>query len=45
MLMHEVIQNGLVRMPGWKYALSNSDIDDVVAYIKTIPVSDAPASR
>ena len=44
-LMHQVIESGLVRMPGWKYALSNSDIDDVVAYIKTIPVSAAPASR
>src|ERR1700680_3777487 len=44
-LMHQVIESGLVRMAGWKYTLSNSDIDDVVAYIKTIPVSAAPASR
>jgi mono/diheme cytochrome c family protein len=45
MLMHEVIQNGLVLMPGWKYTLSSSDIDDVVAFLKTVPVSAAPASR
>ncbi len=44
-LMHQVIESGLVRMPGWKYALSNSDIDDVVSYIQTIPVSAAPAAR
>ena len=44
-LMHQVIETGLVKMPGWKYALSTSDIDDVVAYIMTIPVSTAPASR
>jgi mono/diheme cytochrome c family protein len=41
-LMREVIMNGLVRMPGWKYALSSSDIDDVIAYVKTIP---APAAQ
>ena len=44
-LMHQVIESGLVRMPGWKYALSNSDIDDVVSYILTIPVSAAPAAQ
>ena len=36
-LMREVIQNGLVKMPGWKYTLSNSDIDDVIAYVRTLP--------
>jgi mono/diheme cytochrome c family protein len=44
-LMHQVIETGLVRMPGWKYALSNSDIDDVVSYIQTIPVSAASAAQ
>jgi len=43
--MHQVIETGLVKMPGWKYALSNSDIDDVVSYLQTIPVSAAPAGR
>lgn len=45
MLMHQVIESGLVRMPGWKYALSNTDINDVVSYILTIPVSAAPAAQ
>src|ERR1700680_2429002 len=44
-LMKEVIQNGLVKMPGWKYALKDSDIDDIISYVRTIPVSAAPASR
>ena len=44
-LMHQVIESGLVRMPGWKYALSNSDIDDVVSYIQTIPVSAVSAAQ
>jgi mono/diheme cytochrome c family protein len=44
-LMKEVIQNGLVKMPGWKYALKDSDIDDVIAYVRTLPVQPAPAAR
>lgn len=44
-LMHQVIESGLVRMPGWKYALSGTDIDDVVSYILTIPVSAASAAQ
>jgi len=44
-LMHQVIESGLVKMPGWKFALSNSDIDDVVSYILTVPVSAATAAR
>ena len=44
-LMKEVIQNGLVKMPGWKYALKDSDIDDVIAYVRPIPVQAAPAPR
>jgi len=45
MLMKEVIQNGLVKMPGWKYTLKDSDINDVIAYVKTLPVLPAPADR
>jgi mono/diheme cytochrome c family protein len=44
-LMKEVIQNGLVKMPGWKYTLKDSDIDDVIAYVRTLPVRPAPAAR
>jgi mono/diheme cytochrome c family protein len=46
-LMKEVIQNGLVKMPGWKYALKDSDIDDIIAYARTLPltVPPPPAAR
>ena len=44
-LMKEVIQNGLVKMPGWKYTLKDSDINDVIAYVRTLPVQPAPAAR
>src|SRR5258706_16016058 len=44
-LMKEVIQNGLVKMPGWKYTLKDADIDDVIAYVRTLPVQPAPAAR
>ena len=44
-LMRQVIENGLVKMPGWKYTLNKSDIDDLIAYIKTIPDPAAPAPR
>ena len=42
MLMKEVILNGLVRMPAWKYTLSSSDVDDIIAYVRTLP---APAAQ
>ena len=42
-LMREVIQNGLVKMPGWKYTLSANEINDVIAYVRTLPVQAAPA--
>ena len=44
-LMKEVIQNGLVKMPGWKYTLKDADINDVIAYVRTLPVQPAPAAR
>jgi len=44
-LMKEVIQNGLVKMPGWKYTLKDSDIDDVIAYVRTLPEPPPPTSR
>src|SRR5262245_22829081 len=37
-LMKTVIENGLVKMPGWKYSLNESQISDVIAYIRTLPV-------
>lgn len=45
-VLREVIKDGLVLMPGWKYTLSDRDIDDVIAYIRTIPVTvPAQSSR
>jgi mono/diheme cytochrome c family protein len=41
-LMKTVIQNGLVKMPGWKYTLNDSQINDVIAYIKILPVVEPP---
>ena len=41
-LMKTVIQNGLVKMPGWKYSLNDNQIGDVIAYIKTLPVVAPP---
>lgn len=41
-LMKTVIENGLVKMPGWKYALNESQISDVIAYIRTLPVVAPP---
>ena len=41
-LMKTVIQNGLVKMPGWKYTLNDNQIGDVISYIKTLPVVAPP---
>ena len=41
-LMKTVIQNGLVKMPGWKYSLNDNQIGDVIAYIKILPVVAPP---
>ena len=43
-LMREVIMNGLVKMPGWKYTLSEKDISNVIAYVRTLPEPPAPAA-
>jgi mono/diheme cytochrome c family protein len=44
-LMKQVIQTGLVKMPGWRYALKDSDIDDVIAYVRTLPEPPPPTTR
>ena len=45
-LMRTVIENGLVKMPGWKYTLNAQQISDVIAYIKTLPVvAPQPADK
>jgi len=44
-LMRQVIQTGLVKMPGWRYTLSDSDISDVIAYVRTLPEPPPPTSK
>jgi mono/diheme cytochrome c family protein len=29
-------------MPSWKATLSKDDITDVIAYVRTLPLSDGP---
>src|SRR5580704_10688982 len=42
-VMREVIGNGTPRMPGFKYHFNPTEIDAIVAYIKTIPApSETP---
>jgi mono/diheme cytochrome c family protein len=40
--MRQVIKTGLVKMPGWQYTLNDAQINDVIAYIKTLPVVAPP---
>ena len=44
-LMKEVIQNGLVKMPGWKYTLKDNDINDIIAYVRTLPEPPPPTNK
>ena len=41
--MREAIANGTPRMPGFKYHFEPAQIEAIVAYLKTIPPSAAPA--
>jgi len=43
-LMREVISNGTPRMPGFKTQFTPTQIDGIVAYIKTITAPAAPAA-
>jgi mono/diheme cytochrome c family protein len=41
--MREVIGNGTPRMPGFKYHFEPAQIEAIVAYLKALPPSAAPA--
>ena len=43
-VMRELIANGTPRMPGFKYHFEPSQIEAIVAYLKTIPATPAPAA-
>ena len=42
-VMRDVISNGTPRMPGFKYHFEPAEIESIVAYLKTVPPSPAPA--
>ena len=42
-VMREVISNGTPRMPGFKYHFEPTQIEAIVAYLKTIPTPPTPA--
>jgi mono/diheme cytochrome c family protein len=39
----EKILKGSRRMPGWQYALSRTEIDQIMAYLKTVTPDQRPA--
>ena len=43
-LMHDVIMNGLVRMPAWKYTLKEQDVSDIISYVRTLPEPPPPTA-
>jgi mono/diheme cytochrome c family protein len=43
-VMREVISNGTPRMPGFKHHFERSEIDAIVAYLKTVPAPAAAAA-
>jgi len=40
--MREYILNGTPRMPAFKHYLNGSEIDDIIAYVRTVPTPAAP---
>jgi mono/diheme cytochrome c family protein len=45
-IMREYIMNGTPRMPSFKAYLKSTDIDAIIAYVRTVPVpAAAPAAR
>jgi len=41
-IMREYITNGTPRMPAFKHYLQNSEIDAIIAYVRTVPAPAAP---
>ncbi|WP_108647627.1 c-type cytochrome [Polynucleobacter rarus] len=40
--IHSVIQYGNEKMPGFKYTLNVAQMNAITAYMKTVPVKEAP---
>ena len=43
--MRQYILEGTPRMPAFKYFLQASDVDAIIAYVRTVPVPSAAAPR
>ena len=43
-VMRAVILSGTPRMPAFKYHLQPADVDAIIAYVRTVPVSPAAAA-
>jgi mono/diheme cytochrome c family protein len=39
--MREYIENGTPRMPAFKHYLKTSEIDAIIAYVRTVPAAAA----
>ena len=44
-IMREYITNGTPRMPAFKHYLKPDEINDIIAYVRTVPVAAAPAGQ
>jgi mono/diheme cytochrome c family protein len=44
-IMREYILNGTPRMPAFKYYLKETEITDIIAYVRTVPVPGAAPAR
>src|SRR5436190_19688963 len=42
-IVREYINNGTPRMPAFKFYLKPDEIDDIIAYVRTVPVPGAAA--
>lgn len=38
------IMDGSVLMPAWKYSLTTTDVDNIIAYLKTVKKADIPVA-
>ena len=44
-IVRGLIMNGTPNMPAFKYYLNKSEIDAIIAYVRTVPPPAAPAPR
>src|SRR5450755_645485 len=44
-VMREFVENGTPRMPAFRYYLKPAQIDAIIAYVRTVPVTAQPAGN